>query len=211
MRLDLASGCCSEGLCGSFAASSWATYAGSATSFGTSSLSDSRTTRSGSRLYELLVYNLDFQYPVYLCGPCPLLVASRSVAYTRQSETCTRDPACVSPLATGVRDNSGLKERGYPYRRPCRSRYEQRVLHGLVNIRDGSEDDEQQWREQLVILGDVISDERDSRVHGGEAGYRSLAGMELIGVVVRMVRPADAEEAEMQGPTRTCTSDVPRA
>jgi len=60
------------------------------------------------------------------------------------------------------------------------------MLYRLVNVCDGSEDAEQQRREHLVVVGDILEGEGNDRVHLWRSGS-ALVGGHRVGVVCRLV------------------------
>lgn len=99
MRELLACDGASDGLWGSFAASSCAPYVGNWVSRGSMSLLEMRTTRSGRRAWRYLVCaRANLPSYTHLGRPYSLLICGGSVAYPRKCQKPARKPAFVPPL-----------------------------------------------------------------------------------------------------------------
>ena len=110
---------------------------------------------------------------IHLCCPSALLVACCSVAYLRQGEQSTDEPAHVPPIAVAIRAYPRTEDHGDPCYRPGNRSYEERVLNGCVDVAHGRDDAEQQRGEKLVVFDDTIGDERGGRVHWSRGGLNA--------------------------------------
>jgi len=82
--------------------------------------------------------------PAYLGRPRAPLVACNSIADVGERKTCAGESAYLPPLGADTQTYPRLKRREQPYYDPRNSRYEKRMLDGLVDVRHGCEDGEEQ-------------------------------------------------------------------